>query len=411
MELVINYTPPPDARNRSFCQAPGTAIQWTHEWPIQPAGSAFAEEAGTVTTDCLRRDAVALALAAGSQPARAAATLKGGTTSWPDVPLAEGLERLARHGPGAIAHWRAEASRALALSDDLGYQVIWPSHPAYPPLLGAIVDPPLLLWVRGDPAVLSLPAVALVGSRDANSAGRDIAFQLAADLAAAGLLVVSGFARGIDAAAHRGALTTGRSLAVLGCGLDQPYPSDHGDLGHALAATGAVISEFAPGAPPLSHHFPLRNRTISGLCRGVVVVQAAQRSGSLITARLAMEQGRDVMAVPGDVRSGANAGGHALLRDGARLVERASDVLDELGLTVAESIPGSPDHPPPGPADEPGLGLLTSIAREDGASLDDLLAQTGRNSADLLGELLDLELAGWVRRDVAGRFLPANRKW
>ena len=150
----------------------------------------------------------------------------------------------------------------------------WPAHPSYPPLLAAIVDPPLLLWIWGDAALLAAPAVALVGSRKSTTAAREVAFQLAADLAAAGLIVTSGFARGVDAAAHRGALTTGRSVAVLGCGLDQPYPSDHGPLGRALAAGGALVSEFPPGAPPLAHHFPLRNRTLSGLCRAVVVVQA-----------------------------------------------------------------------------------------------------------------------------------------
>ena len=212
-----------------------------------------------------RLDAVALALAAAPQPARAAAALKTGVPSWPAVPLAEGLERLALHQPDAVGRWRDEARQALTRSDALGYHVVWPGHPSYPPLLRTIIDPPLLLWVRGDPAVLRLPGVAVVGSRQANSAGRDVAFQLAADLAAAGLVVTSGFARGIDAAAHRGALSTGRSLAVLGCGLDQAYPSDHGPLGDSLAAAGAIVSEFPPGTPPLSPHFPLRNRTISGL--------------------------------------------------------------------------------------------------------------------------------------------------
>ncbi len=242
----------------------------------------------------------------------------------------------------SAARWRAAAGRALAHAATLGYHAVWPAHPAYPALLRTIVDPPLLLWVWGDPALLEGPAVALIGSRLASAAGREVAFQLAADLAAAGVVVASGFARGIDAAAHRGALTTGRSLAVLGCGLDQPYPSDHGPLGRELAASGALISEFPPGAPPLAHHFPLRNRTLSGLCRAVVVVQAAKRSGSLITARLALEQGREVMAVPGDVRTGTNAGGHALIRDGARLVERASDILEELGWAGRDGSPSRP---------------------------------------------------------------------
>jgi DNA processing protein len=370
-------------------------------------------------TDTSSVDAVALALAAGSQPARAAATLKASLSSWPVLPLADALEVLGAHGPGAIAHWRAEAGRVLARAEPHGYDVRWPAHPAYPPLLATIVDPPLLLWTRGDAALLDAPAVALVGSRQSTMSGREVGFRLAADLAAAGVLVTSGFARGIDAAVHRGALSTGRSMAVLGCGLDQPYPTDHGPLGCDLAAAGVIVSEFPPGAPPFSHHFPMRNRVISGLSRAVVVVQAAARSGSLITARLALEQGREVMAVPGDVRTGANAGGHALIRDGARLVESAADILDELGWTHTprRDVDPAADEALPSGSRVRGVSapsaaaLLTHLAREDGVSLDELLTQTGRNGADLLGELLDLELAGLVRRDVAGRFLPIQRKW
>jgi DNA processing protein len=364
-------------------------------------------------TDCPKLEAVALALAAAAQPARAAAALKAALPSWPVLPLQESLEVIGVHGPGAVGHWRAEAGRALERGAPHGYDVCWPAHPAYPDLLGTIVDPPLLLWTRGDAALLDTPAVALVGSRESTTAGREVAFRLAADLAAAGVLVASGFARGIDAAAHRGALTTGRTMAVLGCGLDQPYPSDHGPLGCEIETAGVLVSEFPPGAPPLAHHFPLRNRALSGLCRAVVVVQAAQRSGSLITARFALEQGREVMAVPGDVRTGTNAGGHALIRDGARLVECASDILEELGWARAprgDAASGRGDGPdvrePPS-----ATSLLRHVAREDGVTLDELLTETGRNGTDLLGELLDLELAGLVRRDAAGRFLPVERKW
>jgi DNA processing protein len=383
-----------------------------------PAALATALHADETMTDSLRLDAVALGLAAGSQPARAAATLKARLAEWPTCALAAGLEALDLHGPGASAHWRAEARRTLERAEALGYGVIWPAHSAYPPLLAAIVDPPLLLWTCGDLDCLAEPAVALVGSRQATAAGRDVARVLAAGLAAAGVVVASGFARGIDAAAHRGALSTGRSLAVLGCGLDVPYPRDHDDLRRQLAASGVLVSEFPPGLPPQPHHFPLRNRTLSGLCHAVVVVQAAERSGSLITARLALEQGRDVMAVPGDVRTGANAGGHALIRDGARLVERASDVLEELGWRQSVGRAGCPrgtsdPEEPDGRLGEPSLPkrLLHVLAREDGVTLDELLSETGRTSADLLGELLDLELEGLVHRDVVGRFLPSERKW
>jgi DNA processing protein len=171
-----------------------------------------------------------------------------------------------------------------------------------------------------------------------------------------------------------------------------------------VTAQGLRVSEFPPEMEPRPHHFPMRNRTISGLCGAVVVVQATERSGSLITARLALEQGRDVMAVPGDVRTGGHAGCHALIRDGARLVERGADVLEELGWQppAAPIVSESSPH---------GSGLLSLLSRADGLSLDDLVADTGRSTADLLAELLDLELAGLVRRDVAGRFMPSERKW
>ncbi|HTV02702.1 MAG TPA: DNA-processing protein DprA [Luteitalea sp.] len=370
-----------------------------------------------------RVDPVAVALAAGDQPARAAGRLKSELRTWPECPLGDALMLLARHGPGAEAHWRAEAVRTLAGADAAGFGVLWPSHPDYPPLLAAIVDPPLMLWTHGDRAALHRPVVALVGSRQATLGGREVAAALAGDLAAAGVVVASGFARGIDAAAHRAAAAQGTTLAVLGCGLDVDYPRDHDRLRHDILVRGLVVSEFAPGTPPRPHHFPLRNRALSGLASAVVVVQAAARSGSLITARLALEQGREVMAVPGDVRTGAHAGTHALLRDGARLVERAADVLEELGWSGSDRPPGSPigsvcGNDGDGRLGEPSLPdehtaapLLTLLGREDGVSLDDLLGQTGRNPSDLLGELLDLELAGLVRRDPGGRFLPSERKW
>ena len=370
-----------------------------------------------------RVDAIALALAAADQPARAASRLKSELREWPECPLAAALELLARHGPGAQAHWQAEAARTLATADAAGYDVLWPAHPDYPPLLGAIVDPPLLLWTHGDRAALHRPIVALVGSRQATLGGREVAATLAGDLAAAGVVVASGFARGIDAAAHRAAAASGTTLAVLGCGLDVDYPREHDRLRHEILERGLIVSEFAPGTPPRPHHFPLRNRALSGLASAVVVVQAAARSGSLITARLALEQGRDVMAVPGDVRTGAHAGTHALLRDGARLVERAADVLEELGWSGRDRPPGGPIGSvcgsdgdgrlglPSLPNGHPASPLLALLGREDGVSLDDLLGETGRNSSELLGELLDLELAGLVRRDPGGRFLPSERKW
>lgn len=356
-------------------------------------------------------DDVALAVATTLQPARASALLKSSGAPWPAFALDEALARLRLDTPGLAQRCRGEARQLLERATALGCAPLCLRSSTYPPWLAETVDPPRLLWVRGDPLVLLQPAVAIVGSRRASPAGRDVAFRLGADLAACGIVVASGFAQGVDASAHRGALTTGRSVAVLGCGHDQAYPRDHADLARALAEAGAVVSEFAPGTPPRAHHFPLRNRILSGLSRAVVVVEASERSGSLITARLALEQGREVMAVPGDVRAGRNAGGHKLLRDGARLVESAADVLDELGW-MPHRRPAGADPAGTGPAPAGAVpGLLGWLTAGGGATLDDLVLGTARSSTDLLGELLDLELAGLVRRDEAGRFLPAERKW
>ncbi len=204
---------------------------------------------------------------------------------------------------------------------------------AYPPLLAAIADPPNPLYLRGDAAALRHPHVAIVGSRQATRAGRDTAVRFASALARAGFGVVSGLAYGIDAAAHDGALAAdGLTIAALGTGVDICYPARHRALAERIAARGALVSELPPGTPPQRLHFPRRNRIISGLCLGVLVVEASLRSGSLITARLALEQGREVFAVPGPVSSPLSRGCHALIRDGAVLVESADDVLAELSM-------------------------------------------------------------------------------
>ena len=190
-----------------------------------------------------------------------------------------------------------------------------------------------MLWTRGAIDVLNRPAVAIVGARAASPYGLSVAGRLASDLAAAGVVVVSGLARGVDSAAHRGALAArGTTIAVLGSGVDVVYPPEHAPLAAEIAASGAVISELTPGAAPLPQFFPQRNRIISGLSRAVVVIEAGEQSGSLITARLALEQGREVLAVPGNVLSGRNRGAHGLLRDGAKIVESADDILEELGM-------------------------------------------------------------------------------
>ena len=297
---------------------------------------------------------------------------------------------------------RSRASAAVARGKAAGLTAVAWSHPAYPPALAAIVDPPPLLWTRGAIAAFDRQAVAIVGSRAASTYAIDVAEHLAADLAARGIAIVSGLARGVDSAAHRGALSVGGStIAVLGCGADVMYPPEHGPLARAIEVSGLVISELPPGTKPLPHLFPQRNRIISGLARAVIVVEAGEKSGSLITARSALDQGRDVLAVPGNVLNGRNRGGHALLRDGARLVETADDVFDELGIARAEpAIAG------PATSTDP---ILSCLPPGDACDLDGIAERSGLTPARLLPRLFELELQGLVRRAGAGRFVRVDR--
>jgi len=227
------------------------------------------------------------------------------------------------------------------------------------------------------------------------------------------VVVVSGLARGCDGEAHQGALDAGGvSVAVLGCGADVIYPSEHHDLAHAIARHGAVASEFPPGTPPLPHHFPLRNRIISGLSRAVVVVEAGEQSGSLITAGCALEQGREVMVVPGPVLSGRNRGAHSLLRDGATLVESADDILAALATSLSWAAPGCDDVRPVGKAspnavDDP---VLAALDVDDGQDLDALVRQIGLPAGAILARLSELELSGRAVRQPGGRFVRLIRK-
>jgi DNA processing protein len=294
---------------------------------------------------------------------------------------------------------RAEATGIHALA--------W-SDPAFPPLLVAISDCPPLIWYRGDPTSLDAPMVAIVGSRAATSVAVDTAARLAADLAARGITVVSGLARGVDSAAHRGALTQGRTVAVLGSGVDCIYPPEHKALAAQIAEAGLVISEYPPGAPPLPHHFPLRNRLISGLSLAVVVIEASENSGSLITAGCALEQGREVMAVPGNVLSGRNRGGHALLKDGAKIVETADDIVEGLGWDPGAGVPvaaNTRSSDTAGSADP----VLKVMAVDQAYDLDALALESGLDVRRLLPRLIELELAGQVRRHGGGRFVRPSR--
>ena len=261
-----------------------------------------------------------------------------------------------------------------------------------PERLAAIADPPNRLYVRGAAGALDAPGVAIVGSRRATRAGRDFAHALACELASGGLVVVSGLAYGIDAAAHRGALAaSGRTVAVLGSGLDRVYPRAHAGLAREiLSADGAVVSEYPPDAGPRKHHFPERNRLISGLTLGVVVVEATTRSGSLITARMAAEQGREVMAVPGPVTSPLAGGCHRLLKNGAALIESADDVLFAIGYEAAGTTSGPPPTPP---AD---LAVLLEFIGPETTTLDRIVGATGLTPQAASEALVQLELLGFV---------------
>jgi DNA processing protein len=265
----------------------------------------------------------------------------------------------------------------------------------YPQLLAQIPDPPARLWLRGDaaPDLLERPSVAIVGARACSGYGRAAARLLATEAAAAGAVVVSGMARGIDGEAHRGALAAGRTtVAVLGCGIDRDYPAAHAGLARAIVESGGlVVSEYEPGVEPAPWRFPARNRIIAGLARATVVVEARERSGALITADFALEDGREVLAVPGEITSTLSAGSNALLRQGATPATCAGDVLEALGLDVRPTNPQIPD-------DAAAEAVLAAIAA-GAATPDGLTRATGLDAAELASALALLELAGVVSLD------------
>lgn len=286
-----------------------------------------------------------------------------------------------------------------------------PIHsPDYPALLRDIADPPLALFVHGDPALLGLPQLAMVGSRNPTAGGRQTAHDFARYLGGAGLAITSGLAVGIDAAAHLGALDGGGvTLAVTGTGLDRVYPASHRELAHRIAERGALVSEFPPGTPPLPGNFPRRNRIISGLSVGTLVVEAALRSGSLITARQALEQGREVFAIPGSIHNPLARGCHALIRQGAKLVETAGDIAEELGSLLGGLSASGDAAPPPAPAAEtladPEYRQLLDALGYDPVTVDGLVARTGFSAEAVSSMLLLLELEGHVSSSPGGFFV------
>jgi DNA processing protein len=319
----------------------------------------------------------------------------------PEAILAAPRARLAAVVPDSVVTRLATPAdpealaRSLAWLAEEGHQLVAWDDPDYPRALLELGHAPPALYFVGRRELLNRPALAIVGSRHATAQGADNARNFARALAAAGVTIVSGLALGIDAAAHEGALDgEGSTLAVVGTGLDRVYPARHRDLAHAIAARGGLISEFAPGTPPLEKNFPRRNRLISGLARGVLVVEAALQSGSLITARYAGEQGREVFAIPGSIHSPLAKGCHKLIREGAKLVETAQDILEELRLpTPLQSAPAVPTSPE---------GPLLAALGDDPVAVDTLVERTGMGADRLLAALTELELAGSVERVAGG---------
>ena len=321
---------------------------------------------------------------------------RGALAALPDLARRGGATRPAR------VHSRRDAEREFAAAKSLGVSLVALGEPDYPRRLQMIDDPPPLLAVRGAMTALARPMVAVVGARNASAAGVRFAERLARDLGAAGFAVVSGLARGIDAAAHRASLATG-TIGVLAGGHDRIYPREHADLADTIAADGALISEMPLGWEPRARDFPRRNRLISGLAAGMVVVEAAKRSGSLITARFALEQGREVFAVPGSPLDPRAEGSNDLIKQGATLVTDAADVIAVLRPILGEplELSAAEPEPPSRPAAEPGADERARIIALLGPTpvpIDDLVRLSASSAAIVRVVLLELELAGRLER-------------
>ena len=333
------------------------------------------------------------------------------------------LRLLESHAPAQLFAESSSALSALGLKSDIvhalknpdwsqiDYDLCWLSQENntvltvndtdYPPLLKEIPDPPPLLFVRGNPEILALPACAIVGSRNPSSSGLEIAFNFAKTLSHCGFSIISGLALGIDAASHQGALKAqGYTVAVAGTGLDRVYPARHKELATDIVNTGAMISEFPPGTTAKANHFPRRNRIISGLCRGLLVVEAAKQSGSLITARMALEQNREVFAIPGSIYNPLARGCNALIREGAKLVETPQDILDELSqynqqdeifipLTMQSTL-------------DLEQQTLLNLVQFSPTSIDTLVENANESVEVISSMLLILELQGYIEATAGG---------
>ncbi len=372
-------------------------------------------------------------------------------TTEPAGTLAE-PERLARlrlirtDGIGAVTYWQLlkrhgnarsaieallDAGKRLAppgveaefaTTARLGMRHLFAGEADYPPLLAELADPPPLLLTSGDVSLAGRPAIAMVGARNASAVGQGLARAMAAELAQAGFVIVSGLARGIDHAAHTGA-RPGCTIACVAGGLDIAYPSEHANLQRRIAEEGLLISEQPPGVEPQARHFPRRNRLIAGVAQALVVIEAAKGSGSLITARIATEAGRDVMVVPGHPSDPRSGGGNSLLKDGAILVENAADVLAALspfqplvrqpqpqprnrGASLVHMRPPA-EQQPAGP-EPPSPDAFTDLLTVSGVAIDELVRLSGRTAADVQALLADLEIEGKVVRLAGGRVALAG---
>lgn len=316
---------------------------------------------------------------------------------------------------------QAAIDAALAWASETGNHILTLADPAYPQALLDSTDPPVVLYVKGDPGLLNRPSLAIVGARSATAGGEANAEAFAHSLCAAGLTIVSGLALGIDAAAHRGALAAAGAgtVAVIGTGADRIYPARNGALAREIAMAGVIVSEFPLGTMALRHNFPRRNRIIAGLSLGVLVVEAAVGSGSLITARLANESGREVFAIPGSIHSPLARGCHHLIREGAKLVETAEDILEELRGRLATPLPegrrtprprGTASRPaeavpqPPEPIlDRDSAGVFALLGHEP-VDIDTLVQRSGLTVDALYAILLPMELEGHISRSTGNRF-------
>jgi len=319
------------------------------------------------------------------------------------------LARVEGVGPKVVEslrkfHWKQRVEKELRGAEKIGARIITWEEEEYPFILKQIYDPPPLLYVLGCLSRQDQLAVAVVGSRHPTTYGQAAAERIAMGLVRGGVTVVSGLARGVDSYAHRGALTAGgRTIGVLGCGIDIIYPPENRELFDLVAMQGAILSEFPLGTPPDSDHFPIRNRVISGLCLGVAVVEATLRSGSLITARFALEQGRDVYAVPGNVDSARSAGTNRLIKEGAKLVTRAEDILEEI-LPLQGPLTLEAPAPPKLCEEE---AKVFSVLNHEARHIDEVIARCAFPSAKVSAILLALELAGHVKQLPGKRFAKA----